>query len=95
MTAKMISAQEAVNYGLANHVVPQDQLLSTCLDIATKIARNSSTAIAGAINAVNAGFKHGVNGFETEINEFGKCFGTPDFVEGTTAFIEKRKPAFK
>lgn len=95
MTAKMISAQEAVNYGLANQVVTPEELLPTCQKIAQKIAFNSSTAIASAIKAINAGFKDGINGFETEISEFGKCFGTPDFVEGTNAFIEKRKPIFK
>lgn len=95
MTAKMISAQEAVNYGLANQVVTPEELLPTCQKIAQKIAFNSSTAIASAIKAINAGFKDGINGFETEITEFGKCFGTTDFVEGTNAFIEKRKPVFK
>ena len=95
MTAKMISAQEAVNFGLANHIVVQEQLLDFCLDIASKIARNSSTAIASAINSVNAGYKDSVNGFQVEIEEFGKCFGTPDFNEGTAAFMEKRKPVFK
>lgn len=95
MTAKMISAQEAVNYGLANQVVTPEELLPTCQKIAQKIAFNSSTAIASAIKAINAGFKDGINGYETEITEFGKCFGTTDFVEGTNAFIEKRKPVFK
>ncbi|MCO4821827.1 MAG: enoyl-CoA hydratase, partial [Flavobacteriaceae bacterium] len=59
-----------------------------------KIMRNSSVAIAGAINAINANFKSGVNGFEVEISEFGNCFGTGDFKEGTTAFLEKRKANF-
>ncbi|MCB0410204.1 MAG: enoyl-CoA hydratase/isomerase family protein [Flavobacteriales bacterium] len=94
MTAKMISAEEALNYGLVNNVVTQDELLNTCKSVALKIVKNSSTAISSAIKAVNAGFKDGVNGFEVEIEEFGKCFGTQDFVEGTTAFIEKRKPNF-
>jgi enoyl-CoA hydratase len=51
-------------------------------------------AVGKAIKAINAGFKNDVNGFEVEIKAFGKCFGTDDFKEGTTAFLEKRKAAF-
>ncbi|TXB64696.1 enoyl-CoA hydratase [Vicingus serpentipes] len=94
MTAKMISAEEAYGYGLVNQVTTQEELLASCQKIALKIVKNSSVAIASAIRAVNAGYTDGVNGFDTEIEEFGKCFGTEDFKEGTTAFIEKRKANF-
>jgi len=94
-TAGMISASEALQWGLVNHVVEQDQLLPFCKELAAKILKNSPMAIASAIRAVNAGFKDGVNGFEAEIEEFGKCFGTPEFKEGTTAFLEKRKANFR
>lgn len=94
MTADLISATDALNWGLINYITTSDTLLSKCYEIAGKISSKSSVAIAGAIRAVNANFADGVNGFEVEIEEFGKCFGTEDFKEGTTAFLEKRKANF-
>ena len=95
MTAGMITAEDAYRTGLVNHVVPQAELLAFCNGIAERILKNSPVAISQAIKAVNANFKDGVNGYETEIKSFGKCFGTEDFKEGTTAFLEKRKAEFK
>ena len=94
-TAGMISAEDAFNYGLVNSIVEQKDLIETCEGIARKILKNSPMAIRSAIKAVNAGFKNGVNGFEVEIEEFGKCFGTTEFKEGTRAFLEKRKANFR
>ena len=93
-TAKMISAKEALEWGLVNHVVPQEELLDKAESIAKQIIKNSGVAIEAAINAVNANYKDGVDGFIKEIEEFGKCFGTNDFKEGTDAFLNKRKPIF-
>ena len=77
-----------------DYVVPQNDLLEFTKGIANKIMRNSPVAIGKAIKAINANFKDGVDGYETEIRNFGKCFGTEDFKEGTTAFLEKRKAEF-
>ena len=95
MTAGMVNAEDAYRAGLVNHVVPQAELLDFTKSIANRIMKNSPVAIAKAIKAINANFKDGVDGFETEIRNFGKCFGTEDFKEGTTAFLEKRKADFK
>lgn len=94
MTAGMIDADTALNYGLVNHVVALDELIPLAEKIASKIMRNSSVAIGKAIQAINANYTDGVNGFDIEIKEFGACFGTADFKEGTTAFLEKRKADF-
>ncbi len=94
MTAGMINADQALSYGLVNHVVEQEDLIPFSEKIASKIQRNSSVAIGKAIKAINANYKDGINGFDTEIAEFGACFGTEDFKEGTAAFLEKRKANF-
>lgn len=95
LTAGMVDASEAYRIGLVNMIVSQEELMDTCRKMAGKMMRNSPMAMAAAIRSVNAGFKDGVNGFNVEIEEFGKCFGTPEFVEGTTAFLEKRKANFR
>jgi enoyl-CoA hydratase len=84
-----------LTWGLVNHVVELDELLSKAEEIAGKILNNSGSAIASAIRSINANYADGVNGFDVEVEEFGKCFGTADFKEGTTAFLEKRKPNFR
>jgi enoyl-CoA hydratase len=94
-TAGMISAEDAFRCGLVNAVVEQDELMETARKMASKILRNSPMAIRSAIKAVNAGYTSGVNGYEVEIEEFAKCFGTEEFKEGTTAFLEKRKANFR
>lgn len=94
-TAGMIKADEALTWGLVNYVVEPEELMAKVEEIANKILNNSPTAIASAIRSINANFEDGVNGYQTEIEEFGKCFGTEDFKEGTTAFLEKRKPNFR
>ncbi len=94
MTAGMIDAHQALTYGLVNHVVAQAELLEFTYGIAHKIMRNSPMAIAAAIDAVNAGYVDGTDGYQVEIDNFGSCFGTDEFVEGTTAFLEKRKAEF-
>lgn len=95
MTAGMISADEAKEWGLVNYVVTQEALLPLCEKIAGKIINNSSVAIAAAIKSVNANYTNCVNGFSVEIENFGLSFGTEDFKEGTNAFLEKRKANFE
>lgn len=94
MTGSMIDAAQALQYGLVNHVTSQEELLPLAEKLAGKIVQNSPVAIAAAIAAINAGYEDGENGYDEEITQFGKCFGTADFHEGTQAFLEKRKAKF-
>lgn len=94
MTAGMIDAAQALQYNLVNHITTPEDLLPFTEKMAGKIMKNSLVAISAAIKAVNANYEDGVNGFEIEIQEFGDCFGTEDFKEGTSAFLNKRKADF-
>lgn len=93
-TAKMMNADEALQYRLVNYVVSLDELIDKAMKLAASISNNSPQAINSAIKAVNAGFKTNVDGYEKEIEEFGNCFGSDEFKEGTSAFMEKRKPNY-
>jgi enoyl-CoA hydratase len=94
MTAGMISALDAKECGLVNHITTLEELLPLAEKIANKILRNSSVAISASIVAINANFEKDLNGYELEIEAFGNSFNTADFKEGTSAFLEKRVPNF-
>ena len=94
MTAAMISAEKALELRLVNYVSSLEELMPLVGKLANKIMSNSLVAIGAAIKSVNANFKDGVDGYKVEVSEFGNCFGTEDFKEGTTAFLEKRKANF-
>jgi enoyl-CoA hydratase len=91
ITADMIKAPEALQLGLVNAVVPIADLKSKCLEIIDKIATKSPQAVAKVISCVNDYFVDGKDAMESEIEHFGNSFGTDEFIEGTTAFLEKRK----
>ncbi len=93
-TGDFISADEALRWGLVNHVCSSDQLLVKANEISARINLRSPSAVRTAIKVVNSGFNKNENGFEVEIEEFGKLFATNDFKEGVDAFMNKRKPSF-
>ncbi len=94
LTGGMIDANNALSLGLVNKVVSQENLMEASNEIAVKILKNSSLAIKASIAVINSNYKDGIDGYEVERREFGNCFQNEDFVEGTKAFLEKRRPNF-
>ena len=95
ISAGMIDANTALQYGLVNYVVPAEELLNTAKSILQIINTKAPIAIAKCIETANAVMDESKDGFEEEIKSFGECFDTADMKEGTTAFLEKRKAVFK
>lgn len=95
LTADLIDAAEAFRIGVVNHTVPdREALLALAKKIVQKIISKAPVAVAKAIASINAALEEG-NGFEAEAKNFADCAATDDFKEGTSAFLEKRKPNFK
>ena len=94
LTADMISAQEAMQLGLVNAVVPSGEEVNKAREIMEKILTKGPIAVRKVIEAVNAYFTESTDGFHFEVESFGYTTGTQDFREGAAAFVEKRKPNF-
>jgi enoyl-CoA hydratase len=95
LTADMIGAEEAYRLGLVNCIVSQGQEIEKAKEFIEKIATKAPVAVSKIIEAVNAYFVDGKKGFKREVDCFGDCSVTEDFLEGATAFMEKRKANFK
>ncbi|HEY0771816.1 MAG TPA: enoyl-CoA hydratase-related protein [Sphingobacteriaceae bacterium] len=95
LTGDMISATDAKALGLVNHVVAtKREALELASKMLGKMISKAPIAIHHIIKSVNAGFAFEQKGYETEAAFFAECSTTEDFKEGTSAFLEKRKPTF-
>jgi enoyl-CoA hydratase len=96
LSGDLITAQEARQIGLVNHVAAnRDEMMKWVDQLTDKILQKSPAALAHSIQSVNAGFAYESQGYRAEAEHFAACTSTADFREGTTAFLEKRKPSFK
>lgn len=101
MTAQLVDANEALRLNLVNHVTTSETLLDKVKEILLVIQSKAPIAVGKIIDCINvavvsdSAYTNGKSGYEKEIEAFGDCFDTEDMIEGTTAFLEKRKAAFK
>lgn len=93
---EMIDAKEALRIGLVNHVVSQQDLMGNTYSLAKSILKNGPTAVGAALKCIHVGYDKDLeNGLDIELNAFAELFETNEQREGTTAFVEKRKPNFR
>lgn len=96
LTGAPITAERAWQLGIVNRVVPAAELQTQTLQLASQLAAAAPLALRGMLDCVNIGGECGIaEGLEYEAAQFGLVFSTEDMREGTAAFLEKRKPAFR
>ncbi|GLY03653.1 MULTISPECIES: enoyl-CoA hydratase-related protein [Actinoplanes] len=94
-SGRMVDAQEALRIGLADRVVPSSDVFTTAVDLVRPYTTGPALALRAAKQAVDAGLNMDLaSGLALESHLFAGLFATDDRVEGTTAFVEKRKPKF-
>lgn len=94
MTGNMISAVDALQWGLVNYVTPIEELIPRAVSLLQIIQTKAPFAIAKVIELINSAAYDASNGLHKEIEAFGELFDTADAKEGAAAFLEKRKPVF-
>lgn len=94
LTADTINAETALKLGLVNYVVSKETLIEKCTEVLNKIISKPSLAVSKIITCINQCYDEKANGYATELELFGASTATEDFKEGTSAFLEKRKPVF-
>lgn len=91
-----IDAQRAFALGIVNRVVPAAELEAETIKLAEQMASAAPLALRGSLDCINVGGECGIEeGLEYEAAQFGLMFSTQDMREGTTAFLERRKPSFQ
>ena len=95
-TGKMVPAAEAAEIGLVNKVCTPDDLMAEVLKTAKAIAAKGKVSLRAAKQAINSGIHTDLTtGCSIELDAFALCMASEDAKEGTSAFLEKRKPVFK
>ena len=95
LTGRTIDAATALQIGLVEYVLPDEEMLSGALDIAAQIAAHPATVVAATKRCVNLGLREGFEAGLAEERRLRVETGRgPDAVEGRSAFLEKREPCF-
>jgi enoyl-CoA hydratase/carnithine racemase len=96
LTGAVFTGHQAVEWGLANAIYPQSELLENVLETAKTIAKNAPIAVRQAKQSIHKGLQMGLmDGLAFEIEAYNRTIPTEDRREGVLAFNEKRSPRFK
>ena len=96
LLGERFDAQQALAWGLVNKVVPLAEIDATMEAVVRSLADGPTLAIRNAKRLMRESLARSLSGqLDAEAASFAACAGTPDFLEGIAAFLEKRPPRFQ